>query len=95
MTVKTSLVASPEMMDLAERMMAEFDDLPAGSVLRSLSRAVVGARAWGCPEQYLASTAEATARCALTERRELRCRSRDLRPYAARPTHRARSTVRL
>ena len=65
-----ALHASDEtsMVELSERLLREYAELPAGAVLRSLARARLRARAWGCPQEHLVPTVEATTRWRLAQR---------------------------
>jgi hypothetical protein len=57
-----------DLVSLMVRMTDEYPELPAGSVMRCVARAV--RRAWmaGVPREQVAEEAERTARIALTER---------------------------
>jgi hypothetical protein len=55
------------LVEVAVTLTHEHPEVPAGTVLRRLARAVRRARGWGCPEQHLPRTAEAVTRWALTE----------------------------
>lgn len=50
-----------DMLGLGERLVLEFDEIPAGSVLRCLARAFRKARSQGIPAQRLPAAAEARA----------------------------------
>lgn len=66
--VTTSTIEDQKLVDLGLRLIAEYIDVPAGSVLRCLARAVVNARSWGCPSEHLVTTAEASTRWLLARR---------------------------
>jgi hypothetical protein len=57
-----------ELVDTADRLVHEYDDLPPGSVLRCYSRAVTGARRAGVQEPALAEVAERHTRSILARR---------------------------
>jgi hypothetical protein len=63
-----SLTSDDEMLGLAQRLIREYCDLPAGTVLRSMACAVRDARVWGCPAEHLAATVEASTRWRLEQR---------------------------
>ena len=69
MSLHPGWAKNDELADVARRLIDEYADFPPGSVLRCLSRAVAGARSWGCPPQFLASTAEGSTRWMLAQRR--------------------------
>jgi hypothetical protein len=56
------------LLDAADRLIAEFDELPSGSVLRCLSRANVVVRRAGTPVDFVPEAAERTARQLLSVR---------------------------
>jgi len=68
MTAHETRSVNEALLVLAEELTAEYVDIPAGSVLRCLARAVRHARLWGCPPEHLDTTAAATARWMLAER---------------------------
>lgn len=57
-----------ELLEVADRLVAEFPEVPTGSVLRCLSRAVHLSRALGRPPSALAHEAEDLARRMLRHR---------------------------
>jgi hypothetical protein len=65
---RISVTVNHQMLEVAERLTAEFDQLPAGSVMRCFARAVQVARRSGCPAAALPQTAERMTRLALAER---------------------------
>lgn len=67
-TVVETRQANQALLDTAARMVDEFDDVPAGRVLRSFSRAVGQLRRDGCPTPRLAAEAEWLTREALAGR---------------------------
>ena len=69
MSLHPGWAKNDELTDVARRLVEEYADFPAGSVLRCLTRAVDGARSWGCPPQFLASTAEGSTRWMLAQLR--------------------------
>ena len=68
MTAPSTTSAHDALLDAALRLVEEYDDLPAGLVLRCLSRATDAARSWGCPPGDLPVAAEAGARWLLAQR---------------------------
>lgn len=84
----TSLTANDELLALAERLIREYGEVPAGAVLRCLARAVRRARAWGCPAEHLVPTVEASTRWRLAQRL-----SGDLAPPGPQPPSCRRSDV--
>lgn len=65
-----SVTANEGMLDVAERLVREFGDVPAGAVLRCVAQALRRARRWGCPPEHLVWTVEASTRWRLVQ-----CRS--------------------
>jgi hypothetical protein len=63
-----------ELMSLTMRMVGEYPELPAGSVMRCVARAVLRATMAGTPQPLVAGEAEHAARLALA-RRTLACSS--------------------
>jgi hypothetical protein len=63
-----SLTHDDEMLGLAQRLIGDYDGLPAGAVLRALARATRDARLWGCPPEHLLATVEASTRWRLEQR---------------------------
>lgn len=57
-----------QLLDVAERLMTEFEYLTAGSVLRCFARAVHRARRCGCPISSLPQSAEEITRRLLAGR---------------------------
>jgi hypothetical protein len=53
---------STQLLDVADRLVEDFAEVPAGSVLRCLARAVQMARASGSPPEDLGTRAEEMAR---------------------------------
>ena len=53
---------STQLLEVADRLVEDFAEVPAGSVLRCLARAVQMARASGSPAEDLDTRAEETAR---------------------------------
>lgn len=60
--------AHRDLLARAAQLVEERDDLPAGSVLRSFSRAVRRLRLEGCPATEMASRADRITRAMLGER---------------------------
>ena len=60
-------VPTLEVADLAQRLVAEYPDLPASRVLRCLAWAFRRAQSWGCPEEHLVTTVEASTRWGLAQ----------------------------
>jgi hypothetical protein len=58
-----------QLLQAAERLVREYDDLAAGSVLRCYARAVQRRTRTGCPADVLAESAERLAREQLDRRR--------------------------
>jgi hypothetical protein len=58
-----------QLFEAAERLVREYDDLAAGSVLRSYARAVQRRTRTGCPPERLAESSERLAREQLDRRR--------------------------
>ena len=65
---RISVSVNHQLLEVAERLTTEFDQLPAGSVMRCFARAVQVARRSGCPAGSLPQTAERMTRLALAER---------------------------
>ncbi len=61
-------VEHEQMVELEQRMIQEHPEVAPGAVIRTVARATVRARRWGCPPQYLASTVEASTRWGLAQR---------------------------
>ncbi len=61
-----------QLLEAAERLVREYDDLTAGSVLRGYARAVQRRTRTGCPPERLAESAERLARDQLDRRRSAR-----------------------
>lgn len=59
-----------ELLDIADRLVADYDDIATGSVLRCLSRAVCAARAKTADPDEVPALAELLAREMLARRRE-------------------------
>lgn len=59
---RTTSSTDEDLLGLADRLVREFVQVPAGSVLRCLAEAVRSARAWDCPAEHLMWTAEASTR---------------------------------
>jgi hypothetical protein len=57
-----------DLLELMDRLVGEYPRMPAGAVIRCLSREVRRARAWGCPPEHLSTTAEAATRWRLEQR---------------------------
>ena len=57
-----------ELVEVLERLVAEFERLPAGSVMRCFAGAVQVARRSGCPTSSLPQDAERMTRQVLAER---------------------------
>jgi hypothetical protein len=69
-TRTTAIDVNQDLLDVAQQLVGEYDDLTAGSVLRCYARAVRrGARA-GCPAHDLAREAGVLARHMLANRRQ-------------------------
>jgi hypothetical protein len=64
----TMTVDDEQLAQVEQRMIREHPEVPPGAVLRSVARATVRARRWGCPPQYLATTVEASTRWWLAQR---------------------------
>ncbi len=64
----TMTVEHEELMQVEQRMIREHPEVPPGAVIRSVARAALRARRWGCPPQYLATTVEASTRWSLAQR---------------------------
>jgi hypothetical protein len=64
----TTRAQDDEMLGLAQRLIGEYDDLPAGAVLRCIARASRDVRLWGCPPEHLLTTVEAATRWRLEQR---------------------------
>jgi hypothetical protein len=60
--------AHDDLVDLMVRMTEEYPELPAGSVMRCVARAVLRARMTGTPHEHVGVEAERTARLVLAER---------------------------
>lgn len=61
------LTSGEEMQELAERLIREYHELPPARVLRCLLRAFRRARSWGCPQEHLSATVEASTRWGLAQ----------------------------
>ncbi|HET6667827.1 MAG TPA: hypothetical protein VFG98_11165 [Intrasporangium sp.] len=72
MTVSTARRASVELTAVGARLREEYSDMPGGSVLRCLSRAVRRLRLVGCPVDRLPEAAEELARTMLEDRHQPR-----------------------
>jgi hypothetical protein len=68
MTLQAVRGTNATLLNVADRLAAEFDDIAAGSVLRCFSRAVVLARRSGTPVESLPTVAEHAARRMLSRR---------------------------
>lgn len=68
MTARDARQTNQALLDAAAQLVAEFSDVPAGSVLRSFSRSVRLARQAGCPVERLPEAAERLTREALVHR---------------------------
>lgn len=68
MSPNTVLSANAALLEMADRLAAEFDGIAAGSVLRCCSRAVLLARRAGTPLDSLPIVAEDSARRMLANR---------------------------
>jgi hypothetical protein len=68
-------------MEVADRLIRDYDEVTTGSILRCLSRAVRQVRRSGCPLDKLLSQAETTARTMLDYRIDPSCE----RPAAPAP----------
>jgi hypothetical protein len=62
------LTVDDERLGLAQRLIREYAEVPAGAVLRSMARATRDARLWGCPAEHLVPTVEASTRWRLDQR---------------------------
>lgn len=69
-TTTTAIGFNQELLDVAQQLVAEYDDLPAGSVLRCYARAVRRSARAGCPAHELAREAGVLARHMLANRRQ-------------------------
>ena len=61
------LTADDEMQELAARLVQEYHELPPARVLRCLMRALRRAQSWGCPQEHLSATVEASTRWGLAQ----------------------------
>jgi hypothetical protein len=67
--VTLTAIPDTDWRDVADRLAAEFSDIPSGSVLRCVARAVHRARMDGLPPELVAGAGEAIARQMLALRR--------------------------
>ncbi|HET8560761.1 MAG TPA: hypothetical protein VFL69_09610 [Marmoricola sp.] len=70
MATRTPVAFNQELLDAAQQLVDEYDDLTAGSVLRCYARAVRRSVRTGCPPGRLAREAELLARHMLVARRQ-------------------------
>jgi hypothetical protein len=68
-TNPTAVAVNQELLDVAQRLTGEYDDLTAGSVLRCFARAVRRCVRAGCPTESLGREAERLTRHMLAVRR--------------------------
>jgi len=68
MTMKASLSVDDELLGVTVRLIEQFPQVPAGSVMRLVGRVVHGARWTGVPPDLLPVETERTARILLTRR---------------------------
>ena len=69
-TTMTVVAVNDELLDVAQRLATEYDDLTAGSVLRCFARAVRRSARSGCPTEQLPGEAERLTRHMLATRRQ-------------------------
>lgn len=67
-TSMTVVAVNSELLDVAQRLATEYDDLTAGSVLRCYARAVRRSARSGCPAERLPAEAERLTRHMLATR---------------------------
>jgi len=65
---RLTVTVNHQLLEVAERLTAEFDHVPAGSVMRCFARAVQVARRSGCLAVSLPQSAERMTRELLAER---------------------------
>lgn len=68
MTVEATRSVNDELLGVTVRLIEEFPEVPAGSVMRLVGRVVRSARWTGVPQDLLAEESERTSRILLTRR---------------------------